>query len=337
MNDRRYKRGYNINQLQHHVRAKLKAFEKTSLPAALTEAVLTIASIPAVVTIFAWSLWRLYGLGVDWILMYWAVAGYALTAIIIARQQRGLELMVHDASHRTWYSRSLNVNNFAANLFVGFPVLTRVERYWQSHRVHHGTYGTHQDPCRRRFQKMGISNIDLSTRWNVIRAVLRWLPQYNMTYYREIGGLSLSQWISFWTWHSVVFIAPISIGCWAGGVVGGGVSAIALAFVIWIAFWMIPAIAILPVLRSIAETEEHDYDLGETEFETTFTNIGWLHKALIHPKNDSYHLVHHMFPSIPERVHHKVHRLLMQYDPQYRSALHRTDVLQKVGQLKNVG
>jgi len=206
--------------------------------------------------------------------------------------------------------------------------MSRVERYWQSHRVHHGTYGTHEDPCRRRFQEMGTSNVDLSTRWNVIRAVLRWLPQYNMTYYREIGGLSLKQWFSFCAWHSVVFIAPISIGCWAGGP-AEGVSAIAVAIVVWIVFWMIPATAILPVLRSIAETEEHDYDLGETEFETTFTNTGWWHKVLIHPKNDAYHLVHHMFPNIPERVHHKVHKLLMQHDPQYRSSLHRKGVLQK--------
>lgn len=85
----------------------------------------------------------------------------------------------------------------------------------------------------------------------------------------------------------------------------------------------------LPVLRSIAEAEEHDYTLGDTEFETTFTNRGVLHRWLIHPWNDEFHQIHHQFPSIAQREHRKVHVLLMSLDEAYRRSLHRTGILRQ--------
>jgi fatty acid desaturase len=50
--------------------------------------------------------------------------GYLGTAIFIARQQRGLELMVHDASHGTWHRLNRDFNNKCADLVVAYPVLS---------------------------------------------------------------------------------------------------------------------------------------------------------------------------------------------------------------------
>jgi fatty acid desaturase len=328
MDGKRYRRGYHITHLGADIQGKLRAWEKTNLAACIVEALLTIGSIPAIGVTLVGSLWLLHGLGAaGWLLTVIIIAGYPLAATLIARQQRCLELMVHDASHRCWHGNSARLNNLAANLLVAFPMLSHVERYWRSHRVHHGTYGSDEDPCRRRFRTMGAGDIDLSTHWKLIGAVLRRLPRYNMAYYREIGSLSARQWGLFLLWHLLVFVAPLWIGL-AAAIPAGAYPALSIALLAWILVWVVPATVFLPVLRSVAEMEEHDYDLAETEFGTTFTNTGWWHKALIHPRNDAYHLLHHMFPKIPERVHHRVHRLLMAHDPQYRSALHRTRVLQ---------
>lgn len=255
--------------------------------------------------------------------------GYPMTVLFVARQQRGLELMVHDASHSTWHRLRRDLNNRWADLLVAYPVLSTVAAYWASHRLHHGHYGADLDPCRRRFRNMGLAHVDLSSRWKIMKAVLRWLPSYNREYYKEIGSASASVWLHFAIWHTLVLLAPTATIL----IVFGGVApllAAGLALAAWTIWWVVPATVVLPVLRSIAEAEEHDYERGDTEFDTTFTNIGWLHVLLIHPFNDPYHLVHHMFPAIPAINHHKVHALLIQHDPAYQAALHRTEILRSV-------
>lgn len=251
---------------------------------------------------------------------------YPVAALFIARQQRGLELMVHDASHSTWHRVRRDLHSQWADLLVAFPVLSTVATYWSSHRLHHGHYGAGLDPCRRRFRKMGLDHVDLSSRWKIARAVLRWLPSYNAEYYKEIGSASASVWCCFALWHMLVVLLPLTaiLIALAGF---APLQSLGLAFAAWVIFWVIPAIAVLPVLRSIAEAEEHDYGRGDTEFTTTFTNIGWIHVLLLHPFNDAYHLVHHMFPAIPAVNHHKVHALLIKHDPAYRASLHRARVL----------
>lgn len=325
---KRKQRGYDTNHLPRWVQDRLKAFENTCVACNVTEAVLTYLSIFAT----AW----LAVVGFDWVLdralpalpTLAALAGVYIVALtVIARQQRGMELMVHDASHGVWYGADRAVNDRLANLLVAYPVLSSVKSYWNSHRIHHGKYGSHTDPCKRRFENIGLADIDLSTRWKIARAVLRWAPRYNREYYREIGSASLATWRNFALWHLTVSILPVFLlahFAWGMGIV----QALATAMLCWIAFWMFPAVTSLPVLRSIAEAEEHDYEHGETEFETTFTNASCMHRLLFHPKNDAYHLIHHLFPNIPERVHHKVHALLMAQDPRYRGALHRSHVLQ---------
>lgn len=326
MPERRYKRGYNRMHLSTAVQKQLKEAEQTASLVSVLEAILTIASIPLLVVAFASFAAYLHGVTNNASLNT-AVLGvcYLLIASLIARQQRGLEVMVHDASHQTWIRTNSVWNNLIANLFAAYPVLSSVETYWTSHRIHHGSFGSHRDPCRQRFANMGLSHLDLSTKWKIVRAVIAWLPSYNKAYYDEIGSLSLTQWACFALWHISMLIAPAAIVIsWSLNITFA--TAISVAFVVWFIFWMIPFTVFLPVLRSIAEAEEHDYTNGETEFETTYTNDGWLHRALIHPKNDAYHLVHHTFPLIPVRLHRRIHTLLIKHDIRYQSALRRSSL-----------
>jgi fatty acid desaturase len=309
---RRMRRGYKP-QLPDHVKAQLKAWEHPSLIRSIGWAVLYHLSIAAITGATLWA----------WLTdPYIGSAAYLLALILIARQQRGLELMVHDASHGAWHRdtrRAIDhpVNRISADLLVAIPSLSTVAAYWIGHRVHHGQYGSPLDPCRRRFAEMGLGHVDLSTSWAIAKAVLRWLPGYNLAYYKEIGSRSrmlLSAWAA---WHITVYILPVAL--YAG---------LTTATLLWTLFWLVPMLVTLPVLRSIAEAEEHDYDLGETEFETTFTNDTLVHRLLVHPWNDAYHQVHHMYPLIPARLHHKVHKLLLENDETYRNSRFRTGILQ---------
>ncbi|SFK24771.1 fatty acid desaturase [Celeribacter neptunius] len=327
--ERRYKRGYDTSHLPEHVRAELKKAEESNLVASVAEAALTLVSIPlvAIAAVYAMGL-----VGASLPNAAAAAAGVALVYVLaatgIARQMRGLELMVHDASHLAWTRSKRRLNNLLANVLVAVPVLSTVEAYWKSHRIHHGSFGSHLDPCRQRFADMGLEHLDLSTRWKIVKAVVAWLPEYNAAYYREIGSQSGRQWAYFAAWHISFLIAPGALLIAFFGS-ASAVDAIALAALAWVGFWMLPATTVLPVIRSIAESEEHDYAAGETEFDTTYTNDGWVHRVLIHPKNDAYHLVHHMFPNIPERRHRRVHKLLTKYDKLYQESLQRERVLDR--------
>lgn len=327
--ERRYKRGYDTQHLDAELRKILKDAEACHPFARIREATLTVASIPAIAFLTVISVLTVFNLSMAPSLQIGiSIFAYFLASIVIARQLRGLEIMVHDASHLTWVRSRPKLNHFLADLFVGAPVLSSVKAYWKSHRIHHGQYGSHQDPCRQRFASMGVNDIDLSTHWKIARAVIAWLPGYNAAYYREIGSQSIAQWAIFITWHSCVLVLPLATFL----ILGMGFTlkvGIALAIFGWVLFWVLPAMVFLPVIRSIAETEEHDYEAGGTEFETTFTNDGWLHRLLIHPKNDAYHVIHHLFPNIPEAEHHWVHDLLMKHDVKYQNALRRQKLLQQ--------
>jgi len=320
-------RGYNSQHLPVNVKKRLRAFSETNLSHRVLEAVLTVGSIPIVSIIVVMSYAQIMSANFGTLFNISALSViYLVGAIIIARQQRGLELMVHDASHHSWDRVNKSRNNTLANLLVAVPVFSYVQKYWESHKLHHAEFGTHNDPCKQRFASMGLGHIDVSTRPKLVYAILRWLPKYNREYYRQIGSQSLSIWGRFIAWHTLVLMMPTAILLSTLSSYSAIASA-GIAVGAWMVFWMVPFLVVLPVLRSIGEAEEHDYSFVKSEFESTFTNHGVMHRLILHPKKDAYHIVHHMFPRIPECHHKKVHNLLMEEDDRYRNAMHRTRVM----------
>jgi fatty acid desaturase len=302
-------RGYTVNHLPDEVVSKLKSLEETSLAASIADSVLYYLSIGlvGVVCVLVWN-------ANPW----WGVVAYAFGLVLIARQLRGIELMVHDASHWAWDRENKLRNDIVSDWLVAYPTMGTTHAYRRGHFIHHGTFAGEQDPCKRRFKEMGLGHVDLSTKWKIARAVLRWLPSYNMTYYTEIGSKSRKTLVRWILWHAVVLLAPLAL-------MFGPVAAV----IFWLLFWIVPMLVTLPILRSIAEAEEHDYEHGDTEFEATYTNDGLVHHLLWHPWNDGFHQIHHLFPNISARHHHTVHDLLMKHDPIYRASPMRHATLQQ--------
>lgn len=303
-------RGYTAFHLPEHVVARLKALEETSPVASVADSIFYYLSIvlTGVLCVVIGQTSLLGGITV-----------YLAGLVIIARQMRGIELMVHDASHWAWDRDNKARNDVLADYIVAYPTMGTTQAYRRGHFIHHGTFAGEQDPCKRRFAEMGLGDVDLSTKWKIAVAVLRWLPNYNMTYYTEIGSKSwatLSRWAA---WHAGVLLVPMAL-------IFGPV----LALTYWLLFWIVPMLVTLPVLRSIAEAEEHDYEHGDTELESTYTNDGFIHHLLWHPWNDGYHQIHHLYPNISARHHHTVHDLLMTHDPIYRQSPMRYATLQQV-------
>lgn len=287
----RYPKGFRP-KFAPQVVERLRAFNTTNLSARVLEAGMVHASIAGIAAAIVWI-----GTALSWWL---ALVAYVPALLLIARQQRVLELFVHDASHYAWCSPNRHRNDMMANLLAAFPTLSEVSAYRTFHRLHHAYYGNDGlDPCKRRLAMFGGMS----------------LLGYIRNWYGEIGSKGPQLLLTFVVWHGAVYLLPL-------GLLFGAVGPL-----LWAAFWAMPMLTTLPALRRVAESEEHDYQLSDTEFATTYSNLGRWHEWLIHPAGDAYHLLHHMLPNLPMHRHREAHRYMMEQVPEYRAGLVRTKVL----------
>lgn len=130
--------------------------------------------------------------------------------------------------------------------------------------------------------------------------------------------------IGLWlAWHSMVLsgliLFQMSIGMPAE-------NAFRNVVISWDLFWLLPMVFLLPFIRFVGEIDEHAYPSPDcssdaTLFNTTITNHGFLHKMLIHPTGDGYHLAHHLFPSVPGWRLRIMHNHMIDLDPALRAQI----------------
>ena len=293
-----YPRGYSA-RLDAAAAKTLKDLHKTRVERMIGRALATHAIIAALMLAFCWLL--SVNVAVALLLVLPA-------SVLVAREQRVLELLVHNASHRNW-SRNRLLNDIAATMLAGLPMASAISAYWDSHRIHHSEFGSSRDPDRAGFEFLGP--LDLADK----RGAARWLVRYAIQYYRAIGS-SPVYLAGLLAWHIVFYIAPLALLVGTTAAIGA-----------WAALWLLPMLTTLSALRAIAEREEHEYGNGPTEFSATCNNLGPAHRLLFHPWHDHYHLLHHLYPGIPQYNHKQAHRLLMARDPAYRDCPVRLAIL----------
>ncbi|WP_051540967.1 fatty acid desaturase [Ahrensia sp. 13_GOM-1096m] len=242
------------------------------------------------------------------VLTFWLIG-----LVFVVRQMRALENIVHFGSHSN-FCRNRPLNDLMTNCLAAWPMLQDVAQYRKFHSLHHGDYGSHDDPCRARFEAMGVNCGDLNNSRKLIIAIFRWMPLYVREFYREVKT-SHRQLAIFTIWHGLVSITIYLTWDWQ------------TAAVVLLS-WLICMFVVLPFLRSIAEFSEHDYERANNVKDTTFNNLGLMDHLLLHPAGDAWHALHHLYPVIPWWKQGAAHRYLMKHDGAYRSALHRNQVFQ---------
>lgn len=226
---------------------------------------------------------------------------------IAGRSMRGLECLVHEASHCN-LSRARRLNDMLADLLCAWPVLSEVAKYRQSHLVHHRSLGHETDPDRVRYERLNLQTLDRSTTPALVFGVLIRLLPYIPSWWWAIG-VSGTTVVRFGLWHLLLFGVPMAL------VLGPG-----HAVVFWCITWAIPLFLVLPIIRFIAEAAEHEYverNAAHVIVKATWNNIGWVHKWIFHPHHDGYHAVHHLYPFIPHHALRIAHEHLMRKDSNY--------------------
>lgn len=283
-------------------------YKRTSLSKTILTSLLDLLTICAVAGMDHWLF--------DASSFFWLPVG-VISLIIIARAQRGLECLVHEGSHYNW-SRVGAVNDALVNLLAALPVFSLVQRYRESHKIHHSNFGSALDVDRQRYEQLGIDDLDRSSAKSFLQGMATRLPRYILSWWRAIGFNVKGLFYSL-TWHAVVFILPLAIAF-------GFKTSLAL----WLRYWLLPIMIVLPVIRFIGEAGEHIYRNTDNVLDATVSNYGLLHGLLIHPHNDGYHLLHHLTPTVPHFNLKKAHAFLstadaLNYGMRHR---HRSRILQ---------
>lgn len=247
------------------------------------------------------------------------LALYPLAAVGIVRSLRGLENLVHEGSHFNWSRSDHRLNDRLCNLLAAVPVFSDVGRYRPGHKLHHFSFGTDEDADLGRYRVLGIAGLSRRNPLLFAAGIARRIVAYVVGWWKVIQTRPAVLGTSL-LWHALLLILPAALALGTG-----------TALALWAAFWMVPFLLFLPWHRFVAEAGKHQYEGQETVFDATISNIGSIHHLLLHPHNDGYHLLHHLFPGIPHHQLKRAHRGLSRLDPAgYGEALRRrTHVLEE--------
>jgi fatty acid desaturase len=302
-----YKRGYTAPP---QMRAFIADAHRTKLGLTTTTAVADCLSVAVLALAATWAL-HVLPVAVAIILC-------VLSVVIIGRQLRGLENLVHEASHFNWSRNHRRVNDILGCLLAGLPTGAKIAAYRTNHLLHHGRFGTGDDPDLVRYRQLNAEAMRRTSVRSFAWDVLIRLPKYQLGWLQAIKSSPLIFSAPF-VWCAAIITVPAFFMLGTRGAIEAS------------AIWLIAYLIALPVIRFVGEASEHIYSTTRTVFDATISNLGFVQRLVIHPHNDGYHTVHHMWPGVPHHQLRRLHEQLTSADPEnYAMRLRqRTRVIQQ--------
>ncbi|BAW80758.1 fatty acid desaturase [Candidatus Nitrosoglobus terrae] len=257
----------------------------------------------------SWRAFSIFGIGVT------SLSIYLIAALIIASRQKGLENLIHEASHFN-LSRNRKINDtmcYWAGAMWLHPGLTLEDERKSHVEGHHAFFwDVARDPKYQGHKSIGLDQLPQKTIWGVICVLSRALARlYRWKLFSIIKGGSLLKTAGsrYETVRRVVVILMVVILIYSG------------LFIPFILYFFLPAITLLPIISFIAQMSEHSGTIGYTEFDKSRNKLGFIQEHFLHPHGDGYHIVHHLYPGIPHHQLRHAHNLLMK-DLVYQSGNH---------------
>jgi fatty acid desaturase len=227
-----------------------------------------------------------------------------LSLLVIARGQRALENLVHEATH---YNLSPNrrLNDVLGWALGALPLFHNLDTERAGHLAgHHARFwNPAEDPDWKRYLALGADKLGTGVR-PLVQALTGGLATYFLgtvkTFFLPAGEQRRQRLLRLGFWSAVLAVA------------GATNTLVPLAL-----FWGVPFLFVLTPLRFFAELEEHGALSCANEFKGTRNNLGWIHEWFLHPRGDAFHLAHHLYQRLPHHQMAQAHRILMR-DREYR-------------------
>lgn len=249
---------------------------------------------------------------------------YLPVIVIVASRQHALGIIMHDATHYRLF-KSRTANDLVSDWLCAFPTGLSTQGYREEHMEHHRHTGSHDDPYfmmfqsdakvwgwpKSHFQAARVLLADVSG-WNTLRSVRMQLPwtalgQWLKHRRDSLGPRCLRDLICYGVFWTTTATLLTLVGGWK----------------LFLLCWFVPALTFYQLFVRLRWISEHPFDQATGAGYVTRHVAGtWLERMTIAPLNANYHLVHHLYPSVPFYRLPAVHERLLQC-PAYREQAER--------------
>ena len=223
-----------------------------------------------------------------------------LTVIFIGTRLRGINNIVHECSHSSFADKrtaNATIGRFCSSLLTGC-----FKTYKEDHLSHHSHLGDYAHD--HEFAAIEKFSLHEQVTWRkVVELFFAPLIGRHLSTYSGINLSSADGW--HWYGFKVLFLSLI-------------VHLAIVAPLTAVFFILIPWFYIFPTLNFWTDCLDHAGIVGKSDELKASRNVlaPTAIRYLFFPRNDCYHLVHHLFPQIPARHLHTAHAELCQ-DPDY--------------------
>ncbi|WP_081466416.1 fatty acid desaturase [Collimonas fungivorans] len=246
----------------------------------------------------------LLDIALDWLTILamtyfvWRAGSYAVPVaiIVVANRQRAMGNLLHDAGHRNLFN-SDKANDLIATFLLAPALFNSLAIYRKLHSRHHAFLG---DPLRDPDYITSITG-EQSSWWLTYRKYIFSFGCWRGSVMGHLGipdlNLKRSAYIYFW-WLSILAMAVIVMNI-----------QFALTF---FALWMIAKASMFHLVTTFREMCDH-FGLepgGIFSFTRDVSTLSpW--RWIVHPRNNGYHLTHHLMPAVPYYRLHQTHEMLI--------------------------
>jgi fatty acid desaturase len=213
---------------------------------------------------------------------------------ILGNRQRALGNILHDAAHRN-LTRDRAVNDLMTRVLIAPLLFLSLSRYRELHFRHHlelGARGADPDLIPIPTQKAASWMAAVSVNALSMRAVLGSAFGHLLD-----SGVPMSGRLYILAWWALLAAALATAA-------GAGSAAMVLAL------WLAARATVFHLITTFREMcDHHGLDPGGVFSFTRDIEATGIWSVLIHPRNNAYHLTHHLMPAVPYYRLPQAHRL----------------------------
>lgn len=214
-----------------------------------------------------------------------------LGVLLLAGRQLGLAILMHEAGHKTLF-RTDTLNRIVGQWLCAYPVLGDCDAYGSSHRIHHRTAGTPDDPDLPNYQSYPV------TKASFLRKLKR-------DFSGQTGIKLLAAALLAGRRNMMLREGEQTHAALQGLAVNALLCLVLASFGVGELYllWVIAYVFVYPAFARIRQVAEHGAvpNLFHTDprLNTRTTLPRWYERPFISPNFVNYHLEHHLLASVP--------------------------------------